>query len=339
MNLLISECRRFFARRFTRIMLLIVLILMGVILIGIGRDSQTLSPADYAQAKVQQQHFVDLGKQQLAACQAANANGPAPAGSEYDIGGANCSDLFGNFTPDLRGFLPDSWNFASQAKNMILLFGGILTLFGFAVGASFVGAEWSSGNMANLLLWRPRRLALLSTKLGALLLCVLASGLALGAVWLGLLLGLAKFRGTMGHVTSGMEQSFLLDGARGFALALVVTVLGFAIAAIGRGTVTALGIAVGYAVIVEGAGLTILNSMHVLRPERFILSRYVAAWLDKSYALEGPMVCQPMTDQGQECSPGPDWYMRMHSSAEVFAIGAAILLTWAFVAFRRRDVS
>ena len=65
---------------------------------------------------------------------------------------------------------------------MIVLFGGMLALFGFAVGASFVGAEWHSGGMMNLLLWRPRRLALLAQKLGALLLSVLASGLALGAL-------------------------------------------------------------------------------------------------------------------------------------------------------------
>ncbi len=339
MNLLVAEWKRFFARRFTRIMLVIVLVLLGIILIGTGRHSQTLGPADYASARSQQQEFLAQDKAQVAACEAANANGPAPAGSQYDTGGATCSEVYGSFTPSLQNFLPGSWNFATEAKDMILLFGGILALFGFAVGASFVGAEWSSGNMANMLLWRPRRLALLGTKFAALLLGVFVSAVVLGAIWLGLLLGLAKFRGSMGHITPGLERSLALDGARGLGLALIVTALGFAIAAIGRGTVTALGIAVGYAVIVEGAGIFILNSLHVLRPERFILSRYVAAWLDKSYALEGPTICGPMTSQGQECQPGPDWYMRMHSSAEVFAIGTAILLAWAFVAFRRRDVS
>ena len=37
------------------------------------------------------------------------------------------------------------------------------------IGASFVGAEWNSGGMMNLLLWRPQRLKVLSTKLAALL--------------------------------------------------------------------------------------------------------------------------------------------------------------------------
>jgi ABC-2 type transport system permease protein len=338
MSLFLAECQRFFARRFTRIMILIVLVMFALILVGLGHRSQTIGPADMAKAKARQAQIVAESHVQLTACEAANANGPAPAGSPYDLGGGSCADVF-SYSPPVEAFLPQSWNFAGNAKDMILLFGGIMTLFGFAVGASFVGAEWSSGNMANMLLWRPRRLALLGTKLGALLLSVLACALALGAIWLGLLLGLAKFRGTIGHVSSGMAQSLALAGARSIVLGLVVAVAGFAVAGIGRGTVTALGIAVGYSVVVEGGGLLILHAVNVTRPERFLLSRYVAAWLDKSQTFQGPDVCTPMTSMGMSCSPGPNWYMRMHSSAEIIGIGVAILAVWAFVAFRRRDVS
>ena len=41
-------------------------------------------------------------------------------------------------------------------------FAAILALVGFVIGASFVGAEWSTGGMMNLLLWRPKRLTVCS---------------------------------------------------------------------------------------------------------------------------------------------------------------------------------
>ena len=52
---------------------------------------------------------------------------------------------------------------------MITTLAALLALVAFVIGASFVGAEWNSGGMMNLLLWRPQRLQVLGTKLAALL--------------------------------------------------------------------------------------------------------------------------------------------------------------------------
>jgi len=54
------------------------------------------------------------------------------------------------------------------SSRMVTTFAAVLALVAYIVGASFVGAEWSSGGMMNLLLWRPRRLQVLGTKLAVL---------------------------------------------------------------------------------------------------------------------------------------------------------------------------
>jgi ABC-2 type transport system permease protein len=189
--------------------------------------------------------------------------------------------------------------------------------------------------MANLLLWRPRRLAVLGGKLGALLLSVLVSGLAFLVVWLLLLCGIAAFRGSFGNLTSGVIQSMALTTSRSFALGLVMTAIGFAIASIGRNTASALGIAVGYIVAIEAGGLVVAHLANIARPERFQLSHYVAAWLFKNQTFYGNPVCSAATGQCTESQ----WFMRMGSAAEVVGILTAALLVWAFVAMRSRDIT
>ncbi len=340
MRLLFAEWKRFFARRFTRIMLLVVLVLLTIVAVGVGHASHKLDATAHATAHTRMLQAAAQQSQQIADCNAANANGAAPADSPYFLPpGSTCDDFFGGYTPRESDFLPESWVFADKANDMILLFGGVLALFGFAVGASFVGAEWSSGGMANLLLWRPRRLALLGTKLAALLVSVFASGVVLGAVWVGELCALAVLRGSFGHVTSGQITSLFIAGGRSMTLGLAAAAIGFAVASIGRSTATALGLGIGYIIVVEAGGTFILGAMNVTRPERFLLSHYVEAWLFKSQKLSGPEICTSSGPFGESCQSGPDWFMRMHSAAELGAIIVAILLAWAFLSFRRRDVS
>ena len=340
MNLLLAEWQRFFARRFTRIMLLFIVVLMVVIAIGIGHGSHKLTSADFANARAHAAAENAQSQQDLAACLQAQTAGTATEGTQYFMPpGVTCADEFGFADAQPAWFMPSSWVFADQGGDMILLFGGILALLGFAAGASFMGAEWSSGGMANLLLWRPRRLSLLGGKLLALLLSVLASGLVLGALWLGMLLLIAVTRGSIGHVSTSLGMSLALGGVRSLTLGLFAAVAGFAIGSIGRNTASALGVAVGYVVIVEGGGLLILKALDVTRPERFLLSRYVAAWLTKTQTISGTTVCTQVNAGGSQCSSGADWFMRMGSAAEVGGLIAAILLVWAFGAFWRRDVS
>ena len=338
MKLLHAEWKRFFARRFVRIMLGVIVVLLALVAIGTGHNDHKLTPAVRAHAQVFADQQIQQAKQQLTACQAAQTPSGGSTDPQYQLpSGVTCDQAFGEFTPTASDFLPSTFVFATDGTSQLVIFGVLLALFGFAVGASYVGAEWSSGGMANLLLWRPRRLSVLGGKLGALLVSVFVSGLAFLVIWLLMLSTLAIFRGSFGDVTSGVIQSMALSTARAFALALATAAIGFAVASIGRNTASALGIAVGYIVVFEAGGLVVARLANIARPERFLLSRYVAAWLEKNQSFATNPVC---TQNGfsSQCSSS-EWFMRMGSAAEVLGIVTAALLAWAFIAMRRRDVT
>jgi ABC-type transport system involved in multi-copper enzyme maturation permease subunit len=151
--------------------------------------------------------------------------------------------------------------------------------------------------------------------------------------------GVVSTRGRVGTITSGMWQSFALVGVRSLVLGLVAATVGFTLASIGRHTATALGIAVGYVVVIEAGGEVFSHVLNIARPERFLLSRYVAAWLAKVQHFSGPEICTHQTGGITNCSQGTEWVMRMGSAAEVVGILIAALLVWAYVSFWRRDVT
>nr|BFE67450.1 hypothetical protein GCM10020092_007510 [Actinoplanes digitatis] len=131
-------------------------------------------------------------------------------------------------------YLEETFNFRVEFGDMIITLAAMLAVMAFLVGATFVGAEWSSGGMMNLLLWRPQRLRVLGTKLGALLVALTALTVPISAAWTGLFVALATQRGTMYSMTSGAWQSFVLMELRGLVLVLVAGAIGFALASIGR---------------------------------------------------------------------------------------------------------
>ncbi|GEM_PF-6574150 len=107
------------------------------------------------------------------------------------------------------------------------------------------GGQMRLFGMMNLLLWRPKRLRVLATKLGTALAGVLTICADYLLVWTGAFWLIARYRGQLGELTPGVWQSLALTGARATALALAATAVGFALASIGRHTAMALGVAVG----------------------------------------------------------------------------------------------
>src|SRR5690606_7686101 len=130
--------------------------------------------------------------------------------------------------------------FRTAFPEMNFLLAGLLALFAFVVGASFVGAEWRSGGMTNLLLWRPRRLEVFGAKLAALLGVVFGLTVLLSALWTGAFWLVATYRGITDTMTSGVWQSIGLAELRGLAMVLAAGTAGFALASLGRHTAMAM---------------------------------------------------------------------------------------------------
>jgi ABC-2 type transport system permease protein len=338
MRLVRAEWSRFFARRFTRIMIIVVLGILGLILVGLGANSQRPGPAVIAQAEqqaAQQRTEFEQFRQQCEAEQSDPNFDPTQSKFGQLPPGETCATLFDPSRVRAEDFMPHVFSFRDETSDMLKAFGGVLALFAFAVGASFIGAEWSSGGVMNLLLWRPRRLRLLAGKLGTMLAAVTTTTVVLLGLWIAALWGLASLRGRVGDITPGVAQSMALTSARAVALVLAAGVIGFAVASLGRNTATALGLAVGYVIVLEIGTRIVIEIAEVLEPERWFLSTYAAAWLNQKVTFEEWRICRYATGP---CEPY-SWSIDMAQASIVFGSIVVVAVAAAFWAFRRRDVT
>ncbi|MGC4748767.1 ABC transporter permease subunit [Micromonospora sp. DT201] len=338
MSLFRTELRRLTKRRFTRYMTLLGLLVLAAVVVGVFFTNQKIDADQLAkaerQADQQYQDQVRWSEQERVACeQAKKANTPTDGRYPDD-----CSMI----TPpprdqiEAKWFLPSTFDFRKSFDTTLIPFAAILALVGFVVGASFVGAEWSTGGMMNLLLWRPQRLTVLLTKLAALLTGILAVTLPAAVVWFAGFWAVASFRGSTEKMTSGAWQSFMLTGLRGVALVLVITTIGFALASLGRHTAMALGGVV--AVMVVGQfGLGILLAMASVRfAEAWLLPTYALAWMTKKVTLQDYNSCNA-TYYGS-CEP-TTLDITWQQSSVLFSVGLVVILGAALWAMRRRDIS
>jgi hypothetical protein len=340
-----AELARLFGRRFTKIMLGVVVLLLLVIGFGLGATSHKHNAQTRAQALAQiqqmrQQNEADVQRQrdECEASQRGDANAPKfPPGFD-------CSQIqLPDYSPteqNLAAFEPHQFVFRTDATDTLIVVGFLLALLGFAVGASFVGAEWSSGGMMNLLLWRPRRVPVLAGKLFTLLVGMLGAGIVLSVAWVAAVYGIASVRGDTGRITRGLFTSLALTDARALGMMLVAAAIGFGIASLGRNTATALGLAVGYVIVLEIGTRIVLQLAAVARPERFFLSNYALAWLAKSQSYVDVSACRRKAAAGVavNCEP-TEWMLHMNQSLVLGGVLVAVVLVWAFVSFRRRDIT
>lgn len=342
MKLLNAELRRLAKRRITRWMLLLVLLLMPTVAIVVGANNVKPGPAAVAQAQAELDQFL-LDQQQwierdIDQCEADQAAGREEVGWPED-----CQEIREWYVPEdedemIEWFMPPAFEFRAQFPNMILVLTGLLGLFAFIVGASYVGAEWRTGGMMNLLLWRPRRLAVFGTKLAAMLGGLTGLTLLLGAAWTGMFWLVAELRGVTETMTAGVWESFGLTGLRALALVLLAGTVGFGLASIGRHTALAMGAAIGAFVVgVAGVGIIGGGLLRVPYFERWMWTTYIAAWMDKSVLLEdwnAPCIPHPTGD----CVPPTLEVTWQHAGIAMAALLVVVLVAAAWQ-MRQRDVT
>ena len=238
-------------------------------------------------------------------------------------------------------FLYDTYVFHKSIKPLIAFLAAYLSLFGFLVGATFVGAELSSGGLTNLLLWRPQRMRVLGAKLGVLLSAMGAFSVLFSAVYVGTFYGIAQATGYVGSIDSAFVSDVALTLVRGLALVLIVTALAFGVASLGRHTAAALGLATAYVVVWEGGARLMMDMLNANTPDPWFLSTYVGAWMTgrlELYQRYGP--CFDYTSDvamGGSCSN--QYAIYWWHAAMVFIVLLAVLVGGAFGVFRRRDLA
>jgi ABC-2 type transport system permease protein len=331
-----AETKRLTKRRFTRLFLLGTTLILLAVAAGMFFTNEQVGPDQIASAQAQaQQDYQRAGEQfqrDKATCEAAQGTAEA---SNWPPG---CDGMYEPTPEDFQAqwYMPPTFDFRENFPDMVTTLAALLALVAFIVGASFVGAEWSSGGMMNLLLWRPQRLRVLGTKLAALLVLFAAVTVVYSAIWTGLFVGIAETRGSTESMTSGAWQSIGLMELRGLALVLVAGAVGFGLASLGRHTAMALGVTIG-AVIVFQFGLgTVLSLAKVKFAEAYLIPVWMIAWMDKEIKLEDYNSCDFSSAGG--CQPDSltlTWPMAGGLFAGIFVliVGASM---WAM---RSRDIT
>ena len=336
MSLYTAETRRLVKRRFVKLLVIGTLAILAAVVVGMYFSNQKLGPAQIADAKVQAQHEYEEQTRQVALerqrCEAA-AGTPEAANYPQD-----CAEIIGPSPSDIgpEAFLPPTFDFRQNFGPMVITLAALLALMAFVMGASFVGAEWHSGGMMNLLLWRPRRIQVLSTKLLAVLVGLTALTAVIAAVWTGLFTLVARQRGSLAGMTAGAWRSFALMEVRALVLVLVLGAVGFGLASIGRHTAMALGVAIAVIVLFQfGLGI-VLSQVRVKFVEAYLIPTWIDAWLQKKTVLQNFDSCNFSAVNG--CQPDTmtiTWPMAGGVLALIFVavVGAAM---WTM---RTRDIT
>ncbi|HEX4942149.1 MAG TPA: hypothetical protein VFW51_06420, partial [Actinomycetota bacterium] len=128
----------------------------------------------------------------------------------------------------------------------------ITSIMGLVVGASVVAVSWQTGTISTILTWEPRRFRWFAARILVIAAGVLVMTLAIVAfLSAGLALAAATRGSTVG--TDGAWRSDVLSTAlRVGAAASISSVIGAAVAAVGRHTAAALGVVFVWTAVIEG---------------------------------------------------------------------------------------
>lgn len=333
-----TELRRLGKRRFVRYLTLLGLLVLVAVVVGTYFSNQKIGPeqiaaAERAAEQEYQRNFADTERYRQE-CERAKAAGTA----DQEHFPPDCAMIEppprDSFEADW--YLPATFEFRKEFPATLTTLAAILALVGFIVGASFIGAEWSTGGMMNLLLWRPRRLQVLFAKLAALLTGLLGLTVATAAAWTAGFWVVATNRGETDGMTSGTWQSFALTGLRATVLVLLAGVIGFALASIGRHTAMALGGAIAVMIVGQFGLGVVLSMAQVKFVAAWLLPTYLLAWMQQRITLENWDACQ--RSYSGECRP-ETFDITWQTSGLLFVVAIALTLGPAIWAMRRRDIS
>jgi hypothetical protein len=143
------------------------------------------------------------------------------------------------------------FDFASAGPNGALAFAAVSAVIAALVGATWIGAEWSTRSLVALLFWVPRRMQVMAAKLLVLVGAAALIGVVAQAGWLGMSGILRATVGLDEPLPDGFWSDLLQTQGRGVLLTVIAALLAFGLTNLVRNTGAALGIAFVYIVIVE----------------------------------------------------------------------------------------
>lgn len=254
-SLLRSEAHRFRSRRF--IQALLVLAVVGWLVVTVIGLLNYGTPDDGDLADAQARLDQIVAEQQVFYEQCLeDGNFPDGASPDEFCGPPPTADNFGG--PE--AFLDKApFDFGEAGTDGALGVAALAAALAVAMGATWIGAEWSSRTIVALLFWVPRRLQVMAAKLTVLIGAAALFGVLTQAAWLATAGIWEAAVGSPDPLPEDFWTTLLQTQARGVLLVILAAVLAFGLTNVVRNTGAALGIAFVYTAIVE-------NIIRALRP-------------------------------------------------------------------------
>jgi ABC-type transport system involved in multi-copper enzyme maturation permease subunit len=243
-----AELHRFRARRFIQVLLALgVLGWLAATVIGLTQFGVP-DEGDYARAQQRIEQEVQFSNDFRQEC-VNDPNRPDELPVEEYCG------------PELRAsdFRVADWldkapfDLASAGRGGAMFFGVAAAVLAFLIGATWIGAEWSSRSLVALLFWETRRFRVLGAKIGVLVGVTALFGVLMQAGWLAMAAILRAAVGTRDGLPEGFWHELLGIQGRSVLLTVFAALAGFGLANLVRNTGAALGVGFVYFAVVETA--------------------------------------------------------------------------------------
>jgi ABC-type transport system involved in multi-copper enzyme maturation permease subunit len=332
-SLLRSEMHRLVSRRFIRWLLLLATAtyLLITVIVGLTQFAKS-SDEGLAKARVRLEQAVADQNAFRQDC-ANDDNRPADVPVDEACGPeATASDFRVEDFVDPKPFV-----LRSALPDVSIAVGVATAALAFLIGATYVGAEWSSRSMVALLFWEPRRMRVMAAKLTVLAGAVAAIALAGQLVWLASAEILAGTRGTSAGLPKTFWSDLVQQQARTVFFVVIMALLGFGIANLIRHTAAALGVAFVYIAILEPA-------VRIARPrwQQWLYTDNVVALLSKhgNHILLGDSgsFSSSSSSSSDPITPPHELVLsNLHGALVLGLVTAAIVLA-GIVSFQRRDL-
>lgn len=320
MRLLGVELNRFRARRAVALMLLGIILLVGWMTVDTIWSSRPVSDTEVAAAKQQAAQELEFYQQEYDRC----VEDP-----ESYFGGSGMSA--GDCPPpeaDYRWYLTRSpLDLAEETgdtgKAAIIFLAGIAII----IGATFAGADWSTGSMGNQLIFRPRRLQVWAAKALAVGIGVtVVAAVVLAAQW-GTYFATAAAR-DIGH-SPGFVGDLVEMNLRGLALVAGGGLGGYALSMLLRSTVGTLALLFFYSV----GGEALLLVLPFEKVSQWSLAHNVFAWLDNGIQVYDESIPCP---GGMGCVQS--YTLTLAHGAGYLSVLLLVVVVASALLFRRRDI-
>ena len=325
-SLLRAEARRFISRRFIRVVLIVTGVLYVAGVIFASTQYSKPGPGVLADAEARRAAIVADNAQWHVQCAAGRPKGMTV---EQACGSVPTAEDFGG----IDNFIDKPpFSMASDGPDGVLFLGFAGAAIAFLLGATFIGAEWSTRSLVAQLFWAPQRLRVMGAKLAVLTGAAAALGVALQLAGLIENKWLAATRGTS-DVPDGFWGDYLAVAGRGIVITILAALVGFGLANAMRHTAAALGVGFVYFAILE-------SLVRAFRPawQQWLFTDNVIAFVMKepyTITLEG----QHRDETGRLVVGSYEHVITHAHAGMVLAVITAAVVGIGVVLFARRDLN